>query len=731
MVFRDHYRHGGCMRLDLLLARDAFAATIMTNMYGRNGDGQDSGETVILRDSPGGLAPVQAQPSIERDLQRVEALRGHLPGDRYVRLSRHRDFRRVRAGYLVPREAISRPKSRLGRIVGTIKRLLIGQPLATAAESEERVNRFIGLAIFASDNISSSAYATEEIMRVLVLAGIGALALTLPITLVICCVLGIVVLSYRQVIRAYPSGGGSYIVAKDNLGPLAGLAAGAALLTDYILTVSVSVAAGVAAITSAFPEVFEQRVTIMLLVVGFMTLINLRGIRESGRAFAVPTYIYVVSMLGLLAYGIYRFAIGDLPTYEAPPEWLQADAGLESLGLLLVLRAFASGSVALTGTEAVSNGVPAFTSPSVPNAQTVLVWMGTLFATIFVGISFLAGQLGVIPDPSEAQTVISQLARSLVGDGPYFLLIQFSTAVLLVLAANTSFNGFPRLTSIMATDRFLPRVFRFRGDRLAFTGGIVVLAIISSLLIVAYGGSVTGLIPLYTVGVFIAFTLSQAGLVKHWYHLRDQEAGWRWRAGVNALGAVTTGVVTVEVAVSKFLLGAWMVLLLIPLLIGMMWGIRAHYLRMQGAQRPETPLDPSEVRLRVIVPIAGMNVPARQALAFARAITGDHTVTAVHVTDEPESAQSLQEEWQRSPLKGTNLVIIESPYRSLAGPLLRYIDALHESHPEDTLMIVLPEYVPSHWWEHLLHNQTALRLKAALLFHPGVIVANVPYHLAR
>jgi hypothetical protein len=231
--------------------------------------------------------------------------------------------------------------------------------------------------------------------------------------------------------------------------------------------------------------------------------------------------------------------------------------------------------------------------------------------------------------------------------------------------------------------------------------------------------------------VFIAFTLSQAGLVKHWYHLRDQEAGWRWRAGVNALGAVTTGVVTVEVAVSKFLLGAWMVLLLIPLLIGMMWGIRAHYLRMQGAQRPETPLDPSEVRLRVIVPIAGMNVPARQALAFARAITGDHTVTAVHVTDEPESAQSLQEEWQRSPLKGTNLVIIESPYRSLAGPLLRYIDALHESHPEDTLMIVLPEYVPSHWWEHLLHNQTALRLKAALLFHPGVIVANVPYHLAR
>jgi hypothetical protein len=433
----------------------------------------------------------------------------------------------------------------------------------------------------------------------------------------------------------------------------------------------------------------------------------------------------------LLGYGVFRFATGTLPVYVAPAEWLQSDGtAFVGLGLLLILRAFASGSVALTGTEAVSNGVPAFKTPSVSNAQTVLIWMGGLFATIFVGISFLSGQLGIIPDPSEAQTVVGQLARTLVGEGAYFLVVQFSTAVLLVLAANTSFNGFPRLTSIMAGDRFLPRVFQFRGDRLAFTGGIIVLAIVSSLLIVAFGGSVTNLIPLYTVGVFIAFTLSQAGLVKHWYELRDQDRGWRWRAAVNALGAVTTGIVTVEVAVSKFMLGAWMVLVLIPLLIGMMWAIRSHYLRMDGAQRPETPLDPAHVRLRVIVPIAALNVPARQALAFARAMTNDNSVIGVHVTDDAGAAERLQAEWARSAPGKANLVIIESPYRSLAGPLLRYIDALHETHPDDTLVIVLPEFVPRHWWEHVLHNQTALRLKAALLFHPGVIVASVPYHLA-
>src|SRR5919199_431345 len=478
--------------------------------------------------------------SVRRD--HPELVRGRHPGDRYMRRSRQPAVPAAEPEYqVISGEAPITDRDGVRGVLSSLKQGLIGRPLARREETGERGG-------------------------ILILAGIGALALTLPITVGICVVLAIVVLSYLQVIRAYPNGGGSYVVANENLGPLAGLTAGAALLTDYILTVSVSTAAGVAAITSAFPAVYEQRVAIMVAVVAFMTLMNLRGIRESGRAFAVPTYIYVVGILGLIAFGLFRFATGSLPIYEAPSEWLAEEQGaVEGLGLLLLLRAFASGSVALTGTEAVSNGVPAFKAPEVPNAQTVLVWMGSLFGVIFVGISFLSGQLHIIPDPSEEQTVISQLARSLIGEGPYFYLIQFSTAVLLVLAANTSFNGFPRLAGILAYDRFLPRLFMFRGDRLAFTAGIILLAMISSALIVAFEGSVTALIPLYTVGVFIAFTLSQAGLVKHWYQLREQEPGWRWRAGINAVGAATTGLVAVTVAISKFALGAWMVLVLIPI----------------------------------------------------------------------------------------------------------------------------------------------------------------------
>jgi amino acid transporter len=665
------------------------------------------------------------------ELEQVEHVHGAHPGDQYLRLRIHPHFRRARAGRLLARQEAIEPGGRIAVGLNRLKRLLIGRPLATVEEGEERVGKFPGLAIFASDNISSSAYASEEIMRVLVLAGLGALALTLPITLTICVVLAIVVVSYREVIRAYPNGGGSYVVASDNLGPLVGLTAGAALLTDYILTVSVSVAAGVAAITSAFPVLVERRVWIMVGTVAFMTLINLRGLRESGRAFAIPTYIYVVSILSLLGYGLFLFLTGSLPEYQAPPDWLnpeEHDGELQALSLLLLVRAFSSGSVALTGTEAVSNGVPAFKAPEVPNAQAVLVWMGTLFASIFIGISFLAGQLGIIPDPSETQTVVAQLGRALTGDSPFFYLLQFSTAILLVLAANTSFNGFPRLTSIMAQDRFLPRIFMFRGDRLAFTGGIVVLAVISALLIVAYNGSVTGLIPLYTVGVFIAFTCSQAGLVKRWRRLRER--GWRTRAAINALGSLTTGSVAIFVAVSKFALGAWMVLVLIPIMIALMWVIRRHYLNMDGAQRPETPIDSAQIHPRVLVPIAGLNLPAKQAVAFGNAIAGGGPVAAINVTDSEEQARLLRESWQQWPHGSASLVIIESPYRSLAGPLLAYIRAAHETHPQDTLVVVLPEFVPGHWWEQLLHSQTALRLKAALLFEPGVVVVSVPYHLA-
>ncbi|MDW8253773.1 MAG: APC family permease [Chloroflexota bacterium] len=666
------------------------------------------------------------------DLHHVERVRGGSPGNQYLRITRHPDFRRVRSGHLVPRAGVGEPESGVGKAYRGVKRFLFGRPLATAEESAERVNRPVGLAILASDNISSSAYATEEIMRVLVLAGAGAIMLTMPITLAIVVVMAIVIFSYRQVIRAYPDGGGSYIVAKDNLGPLAGLTAAAALLTDYTLTVAVSTAAGVTAITSAFPELFPYRVPIMVGVVAFVMLMNLRGVREAGRAFAIPTYAYVVSILGLIAVGLFRAATGTLPTYEPPAEWAAMEFhGAEALGFLLILRAFASGAVALTGTEAVSNGVPVFKPPEVRNAQFVLVAMGVLFSTIFIGLSFLASRLGIIPDPTETTTVVSQIARTLVGESLYFYLIQFSTAILLLLAANTSFNGFPRLASVLARDRYLPRMFQFRGDRLAYTSGIVLLALAASLLIVAFRGSVTSLIPLYTVGVFVAFTCSQAGMVRRWMRLREEEPSWRWRAAINAIGAATTGFVAVEVAFSKFLLGAWMVLVFIPLLIWLMWSIHRHYANLDAAQRPETPLDPALIRPRYVIPIAKLNVPAEQAIAFARATAGDGTVTAVHITDDPVAAEQLRQEWNQGRYGDAELVIIESPFRSLARPFLAYIDALRESYPNDQIIVVLPEFVHARWWEHLLHNQTALRLKAALFFEPGIIVTSIPYHLAR
>jgi amino acid transporter len=655
-----------------------------------------------------------------------EVVRGSLPGNQFIRISPHPDFQRLGPGTIRPRPETEQPRTPSGHV----RRFLLGTPIPSASELLERVGVTRGLAIFASDNISSSAYASEEIMRVLVLAGIGALTLTMPITLAIIAILAIVVLSYRQVIRAYPNGGGSYVVAHENLGPLAGLTAAAALLTDYILTVAVSVSAGVTALTSAFPNLFAHRVEIALAVVALMTLVNLRGISESGRIFSIPTYIYVFAMLGLLGYGMVRAATGTLPDYTPPPTWVEAHAAAP-LTLLLILRAFASGSVALTGTEAVSNGVPSFKPPEVRNAQVTLVAMGTLFATIFLGISFLAGQLRIVPDPEEVESVNSVLTRALVGEGWYFYLVQFSTALLLVLAANTAFNGFPRLASILAQDRYLPRQFSYRGDRLAFTGGIVTLAIIAGLLIWLYGASVTGLIPLYTVGVFLAFTLSQAGLVRRWWHRRSEERGWQVLMVLNGAGALATGIVAIVVGVSKFALGAWMVLVLIPVLVGMMWKISRHYRTLSecAVGMAETPLHPETVRLRTIVPIANLAVPARQALAYAMATSSADHVVAVHVTDEEGHAEELRHAWEASPYRRAQLVIIESPFRSLLAPLMSYIDAMHEAHPSDVITVVLPEYVPGHWWEHLLHNQTALRIKAALLFRRGVITANVPYHM--
>lgn len=655
-----------------------------------------------------------------------EVVKGSRPGDQYIRIGQHEDFTRVSPGLIVPNPNVSAPHTATQHA----RRFLLGKPLPTAAELMERVGIPRGLAIFASDNISSSAYATEEIMRVLVLASVSALTLTMPITFAILVILAIVVISYRQVIQAYPNGGGSYVVARENLGPWAGMTAGAALLTDYILTVAVSVSAGVTALTSVFPGLVDYRVGLAIAVVAIMTIINLRGITEAGRVFTIPTYIYVVAILGMIGYGFVRWATSDLPAYSPPSGWAEGH-GAESLTLLLVLRAFASGSVALTGTEAVSNGVPAFKSPEVKNAQITLVAMGTLFATIFVGISFLASQMHIIPDPDEVESVNSILTRALTGDGWYFYLVQFSTALVLMLAANTAFNGFPRLASILAQDRYIPRQFSYRGDRLAFTGGIVLLSVVAGFLIWVYQASVTGLVPLYTVGVFLAFTLSQAGLARRWWRHRD-EPGWRIRLAINGAGTVVTGVVAAVVGVSKFTVGAWMVLLLIPLLVWVMWNIQRHYANLADAREgvPETPLSPQAIRVRAIVPVADLSVKSRQALAYALAVTSADRVFAVHVTDAEERGEAFQRAWKDA-RAGGHLVVIESPFRSLLGPLIAYVDAMQEAHPTDVITVILPEYVPRHWWEHLLHNQTAFRIKAALLFRPGIIVSSVPYHVQR
>lgn len=618
----------------------------------------------------------------------------------------------------------------LGRMMSLLRHLLIGYPLATSQEREERVGKLKALAIFASDNISSSAYATEEIMRVLILAGISALALTMPITLALITLIVIVALSYFQVIRAHPEGGGSYEVARTNLGQVAGLTAAAALLIDYILTVAVSTAAGIAALTSAFPGLYADRVLLCILVITLMMVLNLRGIRESGTVFATPTYLYVVSILAMIAVGLYEMTIGKLPTAHETA-WAASyahDGMFEALTAFLVLRAFASGAVALTGLEAVSNGVPAFKPPEVRNAQITLASMAVLFAAIFSGISFLAGHMHIVPDPTQVETVNSQVTRLVLGTNIWFYLVQFFTSLILVLAANTAFNGFPRLAAILARDRYLPRSFQFRGDRLAFTAGIVILALIAALLVVAFQASVTALIPLYTIGVFVAFTLSQVGLVKHWFEVRGREPGWQWRMAVNALGALATGVVLVIVAITKFALGAWMVLILLPFFIWVMWKINQHYQRIACAAVPETPLEPSQIHPHTVIPVGEVNIPARQAVAFGEALCHEGDIVAVHVADSPEAAEEFRRQWREANLVAP-LVIIESPYRSLVAPLLAYVEAFRKRYPHDPVLVILPEYVSSHWWEHFLHNQTALRLKAALFFFPGVVVASIPYHL--
>jgi amino acid transporter len=600
------------------------------------------------------------------------------------------------------------------------KRWLVGPPMPLAQARHERLSRPVGLAVFASDPLSSVAYATEEILLVLILAGTAFLAYSMPIGAAIAILIAIVVTSYRQTIRAYPKGGGAYIVAKENLGVFPGLVAGASLLIDYTLTVAVSAAAGVAAITSAVPELYPHRVPIGVAAIVTITLGNLRGIRESGRLFAAPTYLFVISMLGLVIYGVTRTITGTVPAVS----YASVPAAMESVGIFLLLRAFASGCTALTGIEAVSDGVPAFKPPEAENARTVMLWLGVISITLFLGITFLSYRLGIIP--REGETVVSQLARHLYGSGLLYFEVQLATTLILLLAANTSFADFPRLAFFLSRDRFIPRQFANQGDRLVFSNGIIILAGLAILLLIVFQGETHALIPLYAVGVFISFTLSQAGMVRRWVTLR--EAGWSWRVWISGIGATVTGIVMLTIGATKFSHGAWIVVLLIPTLVGVFLVVHRHYDDVARQLSLEDVGHPIPLESTVLVLVGDLHRGVLRAIQYAQSLSTN--AKAVYIELDPERTRRLEERWGRWGMR-LPLVVLNSPYRSLLGPLVEYIDQLQTRDPDRIVTIILPEFVPARWWQQILHNQTALLIKGALLFRRNVVVTDVPYLLKR
>ncbi len=607
------------------------------------------------------------------------------------------------------------------RFFSQLKRIVVGEPIPSHLAHHERLSRFTGLAVLSSDPLSSVAYATEEILRVLVLVSAGTLGLASPIAFVIATILAIVVFSYRQTIHAYPSGGGAYIVAKDNIGETPALVAAAALLIDYVLTVSVSIAAGVAAITSAFPQWHNLRVEMTLGFVVVLTVGNLRGIRESGRIFSIPTYFFVVSLLALIGVGAWRALSGTIQPVEAANPI--ASAG-EPLTLFLLLTAFSNGCTAMTGVEAVSNGVPAFKPPESKNAAATMLMMAVLSITMFLGITLLAHAYHVLP--SEQETVVSQIARGVFGGRgvPYYL-VQTATMLILVLAANTAYADFPRLASILARDHYVPRQLMNQGDRLAFSNGILGLALFASLLLVVYGGDTHALIPLYMIGVFVSFTLSQAGMVVHWRKLRGR--GWRTSAMINGIGALVTGIVLIVVAVTKAHEGAWIILLLIPLHVLFFRAVRKHYDRVESQLSLANWIDETPKRDNtVLVPISGVHRAVIEAVSYAKTLSPD--VRAVYINMDTFATERLRQEWSKWG-RGVPLVVLDSPYRSLMEPLLEYLEQVDAERPDDYITVVLPEYVPARWWHHLFHNQRALLIKGALLFRPNVVVTSVPFHL--
>jgi amino acid transporter len=666
----------------------------------------------------------------------------------------------------------------------SLKRTLVGDPISSEQAHHERLNRKTALAVFSSDALSSVAYSTEAILLVLLAAGSIAIGYLVPIVIGITILLAILTLSYRQTIHAYPSGGGAYIVAKDNLGTQPGLVAGAALLVDYILTVAVSVSAGVAAITSAtqgtrLDFLHEHRVALCILTVVFIALINLRGVRESGAIFAGPTYLFILAMLALVVVGFVRYyATGQpMPTPAAEAVYYDQSVGRVAHDTMaggalvwLLMRAFAAGCTALTGVEAISNGIPAFKKPEAKNAATTLTWMAVVMTTLILGTGFLAYKLSAHP-PGAEETLVSAMARHTFGPGVFYYFIQATTAAILVLAANTSFADFPRLASLLAADRFLPRQFANRGDRLVFSNGVVILAVLAVVLIIIFKGQEQAMLPLYAVGVFLSFTLSQSGMVVHWLRERNREAtrarilrqeeeesihrtldpsaatharerlralerdrGGNWFTStlVNGAGAVITFVVLIVITVTKFTHGAWAVIVLIPALVMLFRAINHHY-RLVAAQltldnvRPERP----RMKHRIIVPVSGIHRGVLPALDYARSLgSNGNEITAVYVEINPENTEEVRRQWQVWG-GGVPLTVLHSPFRSITTPLINFINEESGRHREAITTIVLPEFVPKAWWQQLLHNQTALLLKGKLLFARNIVVTSVPHHLRR
>ncbi|MEY2450057.1 MAG: hypothetical protein QOH79_3533 [Acidimicrobiaceae bacterium] len=610
-----------------------------------------------------------------------------------------------------------------------IKRLLVGRPLASADEGHQRLIKIVALAVFASDAISSTAYATEEILLVLVpVAGFAALDYLIPIAIVVTILLAIVVTSYRQTIYAYPNGGGSYIVSKDNLGETPALVAGSSLMVDYVLTVAVSVSAGVAAITSAYPGLRDQRVLLCLGFIGLMTLANLRGLKEAGSIFAVPTYVYLVALATLIAYGLFRSYTGDLhpllPNTAAISELSHDGSTLGTVSVFLLLKAFSSGAVALSGVEAISNGVPAFQKPESKNAARTLVAMAGILGTFFFGVSLLAHRLK--PTASEHETILSILGRTVFGDGSaMYYVLQFSTFAILILAANTAFSGFPLLSQLVARDGYLPRQLANRGDRLVFSNGIFLLAGFAGVLVVAFGGQTTALIPLYATGVFTGFTLSQAGMVVR--HRRRREKGYQINMVINGLGAVTTGVVLIVIVTSKFTDGAWIPAIVIPLLVLLFKAIKRHYTRVETALNVPADYHTPRHTHTIVVLVGRVHRATLSALAYAKSLAPDRLV-AMSVVSDPEEADAIQREWSEYHLD-IALEIRLSPYRDLTGSVIEFIDELDRAYENDIVTVILPEFVLKRWWEQILHNQSALMLKARLLFRRNTVVVSVPYHI--